>query len=91
MKVKIRVANPVSLSLTYIPLKSAERYVARGRAHWQNERTIRFIEDSHDRAAAQRTMRYESQFAYDRIGQMQVEQVKGIPVLGDVMKLFTLR
>lgn len=91
MKIKIRVANPVSIQLTYIPLKNAQRYVARGRARWQNEHTICFIEDSHDRVAAQRSMWYESQLAYDRIGQMHAEQVKGIPVLGDVMKLFTLR
>jgi hypothetical protein len=91
VKPKIRVANPVSVRMTYISRKAAERYVARGRARWHTHSTIHFIEDSYDRRAAERSMRLSSQLAYDRIGRMTLEQMQGIPVIGDPLKLFTLR
>jgi hypothetical protein len=91
LKIKIRVSNPVSAATTYISVKSAERYVARGRARWQNDSTIYFIEDSYDRRAAERAYYVMSQLAYDRIGQMSVEQVTGLPVIRDPVKLFMLR
>lgn len=92
MKIKIRVSNPVGGQLTYMPLRAAQRYVARGRARWQNPRTICFIEDSPDRRSAEKSAAaLGTQLAYDRIGRMTLEQIEGIPVIGDPVKLFTLR
>lgn len=91
MKLKVRVLNPIAISQTYISRKNAERYVARGRARWEGDRMIKFIEDSHDRRSAERAYQFESQRGYDRIGLMSVEQVAGLPTIGDPMKLFTLR
>jgi hypothetical protein len=88
VKLKIRVANPVSGELTYISRQSAERYVARGRAHWRNYRTIVFVEDSHDRKSALESFD-QSRFDYDRIGSMTREQIAGVPVIGDITRLFT--
>lgn len=91
IKIKIRVGNPVRQCLTYIPLKNAEQYVARGRARWADDYTIWFLEDSYDRRAAECSAVLDSQLAYDRIGRMSIEQVKGVPVVGDPLKLFMLR
>jgi hypothetical protein len=90
VKLKIRVANPVSGQLTYISVKAAERYVVRGRARWRDERTIAFIEDTHYRQSAERLVQLEQDLAYDRVGAMTLEQIKGVPVIGDPMKLFTI-
>jgi hypothetical protein len=86
---KIKVLNPVSGKRTFITRRNAERYVARGRARWHGNASIEFIEDSHDRAAAHRSVVLASQPGYDRIGVMTVEQIAGIPVIGDISKLFT--
>jgi hypothetical protein len=86
---KVKVLNPVSGRRTFITLRNAERYVSRGRARWHGNTAIAFIEDSHDRAAAHRSVVLASQLAYDRIGTMTFRQLAGIPVLGDVTKLFT--
>lgn len=78
--------NPVSgHQLTYISQRNAERYVKRGRARWRGDAIV-FIEGTHDRISAERLA---SQSHYDRIGQMTTQQVTGIPMLGDVVKLFT--
>ena len=90
MKLKIRVANPVSGNLTYIPLESAKRYVARGCARWKNNRTIVFIEDHHIYRSAEDSVLI-ARTGYDRIGRMSFEQIKGLPVIGDPVKLFTVR
>jgi len=89
VKLKIRVANPVGGDLTYISRESAERYVARGRAHWKNYRTIAFVENTHDRISAEESVAQASRRDYDRIGQMSREQIAGIPVIGDITRLFT--
>lgn len=78
--------NPVSgHQLTYISQRNAERYVKRGRARWRGDALV-FIEGTHDRISAEKMA---SQTGYDRIGQMRARQVTGIPMLGDVTKLFT--
>lgn len=85
-KFKVKVVNPVSgHQLTFISQRNAERYVKRGRARWRGEELV-FIEGTHDRLSAERLA---SQGNYDRIGQMSARQVTGIPMLGDVTKLFT--
>lgn len=91
LKIKIRVLNPVSGRVTFIPRRNAEKYVARGRARWHDDRSIAFIMGTYDRNSAERSHALASQAAYDRIGLMTVEQLAGVPVLGDPMKLFTLR
>lgn len=90
LKDKIRVLNPVSGKRTFISRRNAERYVSRGRARWRNG-DIHFIEDSHDRAAAERSVALASKAGYDRVGLMTMDQVAGLPMLGDVSKLFVCR
>ena len=80
--------NPVSGKRTFIALRNAERYVARGRARWHGDAIV-FIEDRYDRAAAERTVALASACAYDRIGRMTMDQIAGVPVIGDITKLFT--
>ena len=91
VKLKIRVANPLSRELTYISRDSAERYVARGHARWRNHRTIVFVEDTDHRFAAEQSMAQLTRSGYDRIPKMTTDQIAGIPVIGDVTKLFTNR
>lgn len=80
--------NPVSGRRTFITRKAAERYVARGRAHWKGD-ALFFIEGTYARDAAERSAAVEAQCGYDRVGMMKPEQVVGLPMLGDVMKLYT--
>jgi hypothetical protein len=82
------VLNPVSGKRKFISPRNAERYVARGRARWHGDTAIFFIEDDHCYASAKRSVEIASQLAYDRIGGMNFEQVRGLPMLGDVTKLF---
>lgn len=62
--------------------------MARGRARWHGD-ALRFIEGTYARDAAERSAAVESQCGYDCVGLMKPEQVIGLPMLGDVMKLFT--
>lgn len=82
--------NPVSGLRTFISRRNAERYVARGRARWQGAALL-FIEDDHSCVSAKRSAKLDSQLAYDRIGRMTVDQLKGVPLLGDPSKLFHIR
>ena len=91
MKLKIRVANPVSGKLTFIPFENAQRYVDRGRARWRNDRTIVFFSDSQSRFAGAASSMLQERIGYDRVGQMNIDQVTGFPMIGDPVKLFTLR
>lgn len=78
--------NPVSgHQLTFISQRNAERYVKRGRARWRGDAIV-FIEGTHDRLSAEKMA---SQSGYDRVGRMNTQQLHGIPMLGDVVKLFT--
>jgi hypothetical protein len=82
------VLNPVSgKQHAFISRRNAERYVARGRARWRGDALV-FIEGTHDRVAAERSVELASACAYDRIGLMTTEQVAGLPMLGDITKLF---
>lgn len=87
MKLKIRVANPVSGRLTYISRESAVEYVARGRAQWRNERTITFVEDHNHVSATESAL--VAMTGYDRLGMMTLKQVAGVPVIHPE-KLLTL-
>jgi hypothetical protein len=86
-KPKIRVLNPVSGRRTFIARKAAEKYVARGRARWRGDAV--FFVESYARDAAEKSAAVETQCGYDRVGLMTMDQVAGLPMLGDVVKLFT--
>ena len=91
MKAKIRITNPASGQPTWITLRNAKRYVARGRAHWNDDGSICFAGRLHERITEDHALALQSMIGYDRIERMTVDQLKGIPVLGDPVKLFMLR
>ncbi len=98
-KLQVVIRNPKSPN-GYTSLKSAQRYVERGRARWVQENAIvEFIDDKADyRAEAveksqERTLR-AMQIGYDfdvNFGQRaSLDAIKNLPVAGDPAKCFTL-
>lgn len=75
--------------------KHAEHYVAQGRARWIKapKPTIRFIDDDHRHLSAARCVS-QGAYGYDKMahsGLATIEQIEGIPVVGDAMKLLYAR
>jgi len=81
VKIKIRVLNPASAAVAYVSIKNAARYVARGRARWDGDRAIRFIEDSHQHESATRAAALQTKIGYDGVGRISMREVHRIPVV----------
>lgn len=82
----IKILNPEPGQKEFTSIKRASHYVGRGSAVWDgssNRCAIRFVRES--------TKHYASRDLRSDATLSTVEQVRGIPIVGDPMKLFMLR
>ena len=92
---QVRVHNPKTRN-AFTSLKSARRYVERGRARWRADGSVEFIEDASDYRAVAVKLSHERlmQIGYDRdvsCGAMaSLEAIQGLPLAGNVIRLLTV-
>lgn len=86
---QVRIHNPLARN-GYTSLKSAQRYVARGRARWRKDGSLEFIESEADYRAVS-VMRSEDGYDRDvsRGAMASLDAIKHLPVAGNVVKLIT--
>lgn len=78
---------------SYVNRKRAERLVHRGQARWEGQ-FIRLVDHSHRVISAARCEQLRKDAALDRAvgsGFATIEQIAGLPMLGDPMKLLIRR
>ncbi len=81
-RVRIRIDNPHPTGNKSTSIECAVRYVAAKRAEWSSSTSIRFVD-----------VRIAEWVGYDtaaRSGCATADQLRGVPVLGNLTKLITI-
>jgi hypothetical protein len=94
---KVRIANPTPGGARFTSAARAEQFVRKGRARWKGDR-LEFLPQHHTRVSMELTaqeledQRYRlSSHGYDSRGLLREEEIRRIPVVAAIWKLFTIQ
>lgn len=89
-KAKIKILNPARPGLVMIGVRHAMRYVKQGKAEFRTSGNLVGLHFLDDRQVHARRLEDLTAPGYDRAGRRRIEEIKRLPVVGNVVVGLTL-